>query len=134
MNLLTPDKIYRATAERRARLAALPFDENVRIMKKLQTMDWMTSLVFSVANLSLATISGGCSPRDETPFRHALVCATPLRRRPGDTSAGAIELRRQGRSAMESRNEVRMRCALGRAGGGSCQLSPTAPPRGRGGA
>lgn len=38
MNPLTLQDIYRAKAERRVRLAALPFDEKVRIMEKLQTM------------------------------------------------------------------------------------------------
>lgn len=38
MNPLTLQDIYRAKAERRTRLAALPFDEKVRIMEKLQTM------------------------------------------------------------------------------------------------
>ena len=38
MNPLTLQDIYRAKAERRIWLAALPFDEKVRIMEKLQTM------------------------------------------------------------------------------------------------
>ncbi len=38
MNPLTLQDIYRAKAERRTRLAALPFDEKVLIMEKLQTM------------------------------------------------------------------------------------------------
>ena len=38
MNPMTLQDIYRAKAERRIRLAALPFDEKVRIMEKLQTM------------------------------------------------------------------------------------------------
>jgi hypothetical protein len=35
---ITPGDLYSAKAERRVRLAALPFDEKVRIMEKLQTM------------------------------------------------------------------------------------------------
>jgi len=38
MNPISLSDIYRAKAERRTRLAALPFDEKVRIMEKLQTM------------------------------------------------------------------------------------------------
>lgn len=38
MNPLTLQDIYRAKAERRVRLAALPFDEKVQIMEKLQAM------------------------------------------------------------------------------------------------
>ena len=38
MNPLTLQDIYRAKAERRARLAALPFEEKVLIMEKLQAM------------------------------------------------------------------------------------------------
>ncbi|MEI9897449.1 MAG: hypothetical protein WDN28_27230 [Chthoniobacter sp.] len=37
MNPISLADLYRAKAERRARLAALPFDEKVRIMEELQT-------------------------------------------------------------------------------------------------
>jgi len=38
MNPISLDDLYRARAERRARLAALPLNEKVRLMEKLQTM------------------------------------------------------------------------------------------------
>lgn len=38
MNPISLSEIYWAKAERRKRLAALPFDEKVRLMEKLQTM------------------------------------------------------------------------------------------------
>lgn len=38
MKPFTREELFRAKAERRARLAALPFDEKVRIMEKLQVM------------------------------------------------------------------------------------------------
>ena len=38
MNPLTLQDSYRTKAERRARLAGLPFDDKGRIMEKLQTM------------------------------------------------------------------------------------------------
>lgn len=38
MNPISLHDLYRAKTERRSRLAALPFDEKVRLMEKLQTM------------------------------------------------------------------------------------------------
>lgn len=38
MKPVTLEEIYRAKAERRTRLAALPLDEKVRLIEKLQAM------------------------------------------------------------------------------------------------
>jgi hypothetical protein len=38
MNPISLDDLYRAKAARRAQLAALPLDEKVRLMEKLQDM------------------------------------------------------------------------------------------------
>jgi len=59
MTQISLSDLFQAKAERRARLAALPIDEKIRIMEKLQEMGWSLRAARDQLRCRHSTDSGG---------------------------------------------------------------------------